>query len=105
MSEGLEPPREELIVPLSHFNIGKSAAGKSQIESISNKIVELLADSRISQADWRIWIPRRLTEHNQMIIANAKNLADGINEVIENEEIEISKELLFDYQTGRQNGQ
>ena len=40
-----------------------------------------------------------------MIIANAKNFADGINEVIENEQIGISKELIFDYQTGHDNGQ
>jgi hypothetical protein len=79
--------------------------GKSQAESVSNKIVALLADGRISQADWRLWIPRRITEHNKMIIANAKNLADGINEVIANEEIGISKELIFDYQTGKENGQ
>ena len=79
--------------------------GKSQTESVADKIVALLADGRISQAQWRLWIPRRITEHNQMIVANAKNFADGINEVIENEEIGISKELLFDYQTGRENGQ
>jgi hypothetical protein len=79
--------------------------GKSQTESVADKIVALLADGRISQAQWRLWIPRRITEHNQMIIANAKNFADGINEVIENEEIGISKELLFDYQTGKENGQ
>jgi hypothetical protein len=40
-----------------------------------------------------------------MIIANAKNFADGINEVIADEQIGISKELLFDYQTGHDNGQ
>ena len=79
--------------------------GKSQTESVADKIVALLADGRISQAQWRLWIPRRITEHNQMIVANAKNFADGINEVIENEEIGISKELLFDYQTGKENGQ
>jgi hypothetical protein len=79
--------------------------GKSQTESTADKIVALLADGRISQAQWRLWIPRRITEHNKMIIANAKNLADGINEVIANEEIGISKELLFDYQTGNENGQ
>ena len=79
--------------------------GKSQTESVADKIVALLADGRISQAQWRLWIPRRITEHNKMIIANAKNLADGINEVIANEEIGISKELLFDYQTGHNNGQ
>jgi hypothetical protein len=40
-----------------------------------------------------------------MIIANAKNFADGMNEVIENEQIGLSKELIFDYQTGEYNGQ
>jgi hypothetical protein len=79
--------------------------GKSQTESVADKIVALLADGRISQAQWRLWIPMRLTEHNKMIIANAKHLADGINEVIESEQIGISKELSFDYQTGEYNGQ
>ena len=79
--------------------------GKSQTESTADKIVALLADGRISQAQWRLWIPRRITENNKMIIANAKNFADGINEVIENEQIGLSKELIFDYQTGEYNGQ
>ena len=79
--------------------------GKSQTESVADKIVALLADGRISQAQWRLWIQRRITENNQMIIANAKNFADGINEVIADEQIGISKELIFDYQTGHDNGQ
>jgi hypothetical protein len=37
--------------------------------------------------------------------ANAKNLADGINEIIADEQITLSKELVFDYQTGHDNGQ
>jgi hypothetical protein len=78
--------------------------GKSQNENVADKIVALLADGRISQADWRLWIPRRITEHNKMIIANAKNFADGINEVIADEEIGLAKELIFDYQTGQYNG-
>jgi len=79
--------------------------GKSQIESVADKIVALLADGRISQSEWRLWIPRQILGKNKMIIANAKNLADGINEVIENEQIGLSKELIFDYQTGEYNGQ
>jgi len=79
--------------------------GKTQTENVTDKIVALFADGRISQAQWRLWIPRRVTEHNQMIIANAKNFADGMNEIIADEEIEISKELIFDYQTGNKNGQ
>jgi hypothetical protein len=78
--------------------------GKSQSESTADKIVALLADGRISQAQWRLWIPRRITENNKMIIANAKNFADGINEIIADEQITISKELIFDYQTGNENG-
>ena len=79
--------------------------GKSRIESVADKIVALLADGRISQADWRLWIPREITNHNKMIIANAKNFADGINEIIADEQITLSKELIFDYQTGHDNGQ
>jgi len=78
--------------------------GKSQAENVADKIVALLSDSRISQAQWRLWIPRRITENNKMAVANAKHLADGINEVMENEQIGISKELNFDYQTGYKNG-
>ena len=79
--------------------------GKSQTESTADKIVALLADGRISQAQWRLWIPRRITENNKMVIANAKNFADGINEIIADEQITLSKELIFDYQTGQENGQ
>jgi len=79
--------------------------GKSQTESVADKIVALLADGRISQAQWRLWIPRRITENNKMVIANAKNFADGINEIIADEQITLSKELIFDYQTGHNNGQ
>ena len=79
--------------------------GKSSNEKIADKIVALLADGRISQTDWRHFIPLYVTEHNKMIIANAKNLADGINEEIENKEIGIPKELILDYQTGHYNGQ
>lgn len=79
--------------------------GKTQIEIVADKLAALFADGRISQADWRIWIPRQITYNNKMIIANAKNFADGINGLIANEQIEISKELLFDYQTGHENGQ
>lgn len=79
--------------------------GKNQILNVTDKIVALLADGRISQADWRLCIPERITDHNKMIIANAKNFADGINEVIERKQIGLSKELIFDYQTGEENGQ
>ena len=79
--------------------------GKSQYERVADKIIALLADGRISQSEWRHWIPDYITSNNKMIVANAKNLADGINEEMERKQIGISKELNFDYQTGHYNGQ
>jgi hypothetical protein len=49
--------------------------GKSQIESVADKIVALLADGRISQSEWRLWIPRQILGKNKMIIANAKKIS------------------------------
>ena len=71
---------------------------KSRIESATDKIEDLLADARLSAADWKVWIPGRITQNNMAMIANAKNLADGINEEIARLGIVIPKELLFDYQ-------
>lgn len=77
---------------------------KTEAEKVSDKIVALLADGRISNAQWRIWIPMEMVRHNKMIVANAKHLADGINEMIETNNIGIDKELNFDYQTGYRHG-
>ena len=79
--------------------------GKSQTESVADKIIALLADGRISKSEWRLWIPDYITSGNKMIVANAKNFADGINEEMERKQIGISKELIFDYQTGHYDGQ
>jgi hypothetical protein len=54
--------------------------GKSQSESVADKIIALLADGRISQSEWRHWIPDYITSNNKMIVANAKNLAQSHTE-------------------------
>ena len=71
---------------------------KSRIESAADKIEDLLADARLSAVDWKFWIPGRITQSNMAIIANAKNLADGINEEIVRSGIVIPKELLCEFQ-------
>jgi hypothetical protein len=71
---------------------------KSRIESAADKIEDLLADARLSAVDWKFWIPSRITQSNMAIIANAKNLADGINEEIVRSGIVIPKELLYEFQ-------
>lgn len=72
---------------------------KSRNESAAEKIEGFLADARISAVDWRHWIPSRITDSNMAIIANAKNLADGINDEIARSGIVIPKELLCDFES------
>jgi hypothetical protein len=74
---------------------------KSRIESAADKIEDLLADARLSAADWKVWIPGRITQSNMAMIANAKNLADGINEEIARLGIVIPKELLCDFESSQ----
>lgn len=70
---------------------------KIKSESIAEKIVELLADGRISHDQWRLWIPRHLTQQEHIVVANAKHLADGINEMMDREEIGIPPHMSLDY--------
>ena len=70
---------------------------KTGNERIADKIVSLLADSRITSTDWRVFIPFYITRHNKYVLAHAKSLADGINEVMAEEEIGIPVELLDKY--------
>lgn len=72
---------------------------KPSQERIADKIIVLLADSLIRKSDWRLWIPRYLLNDtsNDLVVANAKNLADGINEILEQEQIGIKQELYLDY--------
>lgn len=72
---------------------------KSSPERIADKIVDLLADGKVKKADWRLWIPRRILDDTTMetVVANAKHLADGINEVIDREEIGIAPHNSLDY--------
>lgn len=73
--------------------------GKSSSERVADKIIALLADSLIRKSDWRLWIPRYLLEDEsrEIVVANAKHLADGINEIMEQEQIAISPALNLDY--------
>ena len=68
--------------------------GKTPNEKIADKLIALFSDSRIGIVDWQHYIPFYITQQNSHIIANAKNLADGINERIADNEIGLSKEQL-----------
>jgi hypothetical protein len=68
--------------------------GKTPNEKIADKLITLFSDSRIGIVDWQHYIPFYITQQNYQIIANAKNLADGINEQIADNEIGLSREQL-----------
>lgn len=68
-------------------------------EKVAQQLIKILADNRIHPDQWRYWIPQHITEENLHIIANAKNLADGINEQIEELQIGLPAHLMVDYVT------
>jgi hypothetical protein len=68
--------------------------GKTPNEKIADKLIALFSDSRIGIVDWQHYIPFYITQQNYQIIANAKNLADGINEQLADNEIGLSREQL-----------
>ena len=63
-------------------------------EKIARLIINVLSDSRISLNQWKFDIPDHLTNQHFGIVANAKNLADGINYQIERKGLDISDEIL-----------
>jgi hypothetical protein len=68
--------------------------GKTTNEKIADKLINLFSDSKIGIVDWQHYIPFYITQQNVHIIANAKNLADGINEALAEKEIGLSREEL-----------
>lgn len=52
-------------------------------EKIADKFIDLFADSRITQADWRLWIPRYLSDQPEVIKVNAKLFADGVQDLVD----------------------
>lgn len=46
--------------------------------SIADKIAKILSDNRVTPSEWKYVIPMYLVQNPVTIVANAKNLADGI---------------------------
>lgn len=63
-------------------------------EKIAKAIIKLLADSRISTNQWKFDIPDHLTNEHMGIVANAKNLADGINYQLDRKGLDIPEDLM-----------
>lgn len=52
-------------------------------QKISDQIVKILSDSRVTPSEWKYAIPLFLAQNPLPVVLAAKNLADGINEAIE----------------------
>ena len=67
---------------------------------ISDAIVKILSDKRVTPSEWKYAIPMFLVQQPITVVLNAKNLADGINEAIEkyHPDLPVDK-LAFDEQS------
>jgi hypothetical protein len=63
-------------------------------DKIAEKMVELLSDNRILPSEWKYAIPLFIVNKPLPIIYNAKNMADGINQYIELNDVDIPPDKL-----------
>ena len=61
---------------------------------VSKKIIELFANNHITQNQWKFDIPDDITDENMVILASAKNFADGINYSLDRRGIDIPARLM-----------
>lgn len=64
-------------------------------EKIARAIIKLLADSRISSNQWKFDISDHITNEHMGLVANAKNLADGINYQLDRKGLDIPEDLMI----------
>lgn len=53
------------------------------------KIIDILADNRILPAQWKFYVPIFIVQQPRPVVANARNLAEGILEGIEKYDVDI----------------
>jgi len=64
----------------------------------AHKIVDILADNRILPSDWKFFIPIIIVQQARPVVANARNLADGITEAIEKYQIDLPDYMYASYE-------
>ena len=71
-------------------------------KKIAEKLVDLLSDSRIHMSDWKFDIPNHLVQQDLPALANAKNLADGINYALDRHGIDLPEDIVIAYPEDKQ---
>lgn len=73
-----------------------------KLEKVAQKIIELMSDNRIHLSDWKYDIPMYIAQQDLPILANAKNLADGINYAMERYGIDLPEDMVVAYSGDKQ---
>lgn len=68
-----------------------------KLRHITDKLIDLLSDSRIHMSDWKYDIPTQIVQQDLPVLANAKNLADGINYAIERYGLDLPEDVVIAY--------
>jgi len=66
-----------------------------KLRHVTDKLIDLLSDSRILMSDWKYDIPTQIVQQDLPILANAKNLADGINYAIERYGLDLPEDVVI----------
>lgn len=68
-----------------------------KLRHVTDKLIDLLSDSRILMSDWKYDIPTQIVQQDLPVLANAKNLADGINYAIERYGLDLPEDVVIAY--------
>ena len=66
--------------------------------TVAYKFIDLLSNNRVLPSDWKWMIPLFIVQQPLPVVANARNLADGIIEGIEKYNVQIPGHLYATYE-------
>lgn len=73
-----------------------------KLEKVAQKIIELLSDNRIHLSEWKYDIPMYIVQQDLPVVANAKNLADGIEYALDRYGIDLPEDIVIAYSQDKQ---
>ena len=73
-----------------------------KLEKVAQKIIELMSDNRIHLSEWKYDIPMYIVQQDLPVVANAKNLADGIEYALDRYAIDLPEDIVIAYSGEKQ---
>ena len=86
--------------PLALYSTGKVIMKYSYVDhrTVAYKFIDQFANNRVFPSEWKWMIPMFIVQQPLPIVANARNLADGIIEGIEKYGVQIPGHLYATYE-------